>query len=1058
MTLSRQRCIQNRLRESFTRHTGRIALRQGKTEIPYRQLAAVAENYARAIDNRCLRPGDFTAICLERKIDLIAAVIGALMARSAFVPLDPSLPQQRLEYMLRQVAPQAVIADSHTRRLVSGNKDRCPVISLESDPGRETEEAPPPYPWKSYEAEDRIYAYFTSGSSGRPKAIAGMNKSLDHFIEWEIDTFGVDKDTRVSQLIAVGFDAFLRDMLVPLCSGGSLCIPPDRKKLPVGQELADWLETNRINLIHCVPSVFRLFNLPTLEIHNFPDLRYVLLSGERISPDSIRRWIGVIGDRCRLVNLYGPSETTMIKTFHHIEAADLERDKIPAGKAMRGSQLFIFDRQMKLCGKERVGEIYIRTPYRTLGYLNDPEMTHDRFIPNPAGGNAGDRLYRTGDLGRILEDGNLELLGRIDRQVKIRGVRVEPEETEIAMCRHERIMEAAVTELESGGESALCGYYTATPALDPWELREYLNRSLPDYLVPAHLIPVERIPLTPNGKVDRQALPLPGAGSRDAYAPPRDNLEHSIACIMADVLGAATSAVGRDTDIFSLGANSLKIIVALAAMAEKLHIQIPFQEAYTRPTIALLANFIRSVPNGAAGPEPMEKMDYYPVSPAQKRLYMQQHMDAGSTAYNMPRVIRLEGEIDCRRLERALERLLLRHESLRTYYLPMDETVIQRVAEDAVVPLERSAGSDETEWVDQFIRPFRLQEAPLMRAGILQTGATAHLLMIDLHHIAADGASLDILVQEFILALDEGELPAIRLHYRDYALWLCRRDDEAGIASQEAFWLELFSGELPLLDVPIDYPRPPVAESRRGGKITFPLDGASNRRLLQLATEERTTLYCVLLAVFTVFLARLTGREDIVVGSPAAGRPLPSLNSIVGVFINMLALRNFPRPDLTFRQFLQQVTEGTVAVFANQDYPFEDLVERVAARRDPARHPLFDVLFQLDNRARQTGILYNEPAGDLHIRQYTKGVGRMAKFDISCIATEFEEQLTITFEYATHLFKRSTIDIFIGYFTRIATIAAEAPDTRIGDFSLRQATEKKREIMNYLCDDLENEG
>lgn len=1056
--MSRERFIQTRLRESFSRHGELIAIRQGNTQIPYRRLLAMAENYAAAITAAGLKPGQFVAISLTGKIDTIAAIIGTLICRCAFAPLDPALPRQRIEYMLKQVAPSLAIVDRHTRGLVDGTLSNGSRVLDAAELDGEIQAGENSL-WRTYAPEDRIYAYFTSGSSGRPKGIVGQNKSLDQFIQWEIETFEVDHTTRVSQLIAVGFDAFLRDMLVPLCAGGTLCLPEDGKKLPVGQGLVDWLEQDSVNLVHCVPSVFRLFNLPHLKPDNFPNLRHVLLSGERIPTHQAKQWFSVFGERVRLVNLYGPSETTMIKTFHPIAADDLQLDKIPAGKPMKGAQLFIFDKHMKLCGKQRVGEIYIRTPFRTLGYLNDPTMTEDRFIPNPVSGDRNDRLYRTGDLGRLLADGNLELLGRIDRQVKINGVRVEPEEIEQVMSRYPGLTEAVVNDLDQGdGNSVLCAYYTSDPAITPQELREFLNRQLPDYLVPAHLMPLDNLPLSPNGKVDRRALPLPAATDSGDYVPPQGLMEQQLATIIEEVLETEAGAVGRDTDIFGLGANSLKIIVILSALAEQTQLQIPFEEAYKRPTVRELAQYIESQ-SGTSTPQlhPREKMDYYPVSPAQSRIYMQQQVDPTSTAYNMPRVIRLHGRLDIPRLQRVFDSLVQRHHSLRTYYTTLNETVVQRLAEACLAPLEISTGQEETEWVAQMLRPFQLDTPPLFRVALLKNSPEDHLLMIDLHHIAADASSLDILTREFAQAYQGETLPELELHYRDYAVWLAREDNTSGAAAQKTFWLEQFSGEIPVLELPTDYPHPQIAHSHHGEKIDFPLDKELVSQLRELAASEHTTMFCVLLTVFYIFLARLSGQEDIVVGTATTGRKLPVLNPIVGIFVNLLAMRNFPRSALTIREFLRQVTTRTIDIFANQDYPFEELVEQVAGRRDLGRSPLFDVLFQLDNRTEQTQILYGETIGDLRIQQYDRGVRRMVKWDLNCIVTELGDQILVTFAYATHLFKEETVRVLIDYFKRIATFTAQAPDKQISEISLQKTMEHKQKLMDYLCDDLENE-
>jgi amino acid adenylation domain-containing protein len=445
-----------------------------------------------------------------------------------------------------------------------------------------------------YHPEDAIYIYFTSGSTGRPKAVLGMNKSLAHFINWEIETLKIDTPWRVSQFTSPSFDASLRDFFVPLCSGGTVCIPQSREQILNSASLINWIENSRINLIHCTPSLFRLFNLKSLSPEHFPNLKYVLLAGERIHPPELENWFITFGERIQLVNLYGPTETTMVKTFYFITKADTKAPGISVGKPMKGSRVIILDEKMNPCGEGATGEIYIRTPYRTKGYYNDPELTGKKFLVNPFNNDPNDLIYKTDDLGRILPDGNLEFLGRMDRQVKIRGNRIELAEVEAKILKYEPVREVVVLDREeTSGHKYLCAYVTSDHEVKVDELRSFLGKELPDYMIPSFFIQLPKIPLTANGKVDWRLLPEPsGVNIISAeYLPPRNSLEEELVQVWQQVLGI--DKIGIHDNFFNLGGDSLKIVRVTALLTS---VKLEIRDVFLHPTIAELSEAIQKDP------------------------------------------------------------------------------------------------------------------------------------------------------------------------------------------------------------------------------------------------------------------------------------------------------------------------------------------------------------------------------------------------------------------------------------------------------------------------------
>jgi len=449
------------------------------------------------------------------------------------------------------------------------------------------------------------YVYFTSGSTGRPKGIAGRLKAIDHFIRWEIETLGLQAGVRVSQFTNPSFDAYLRDMFVPLCAGGTVCVPLDFGNVLDGPQLVKWIDDSRINLIHCVPSLFRALIHEDLHPEHFPSLQHVLLSGEPLLPADVKRWMSIFGDRIRLVNLYGPSETTMIKFFHFVTAADQDRRAIPIGKPMTGAKAIVVDEQGKACPVGTVGEIYIRTPYRSLGYFKQPELTSEVFIPNPFGNKPDDIVYKTGDLGRVLEDGSFEFMGRKDRQVKIRGIRVELSEIEDLLLGHEAVKDVVVVDREdTSGNKYLCAYVVMSGEVMQGALRDYLAEHVPGYLVPSAFVTLETLPRTATGKVDRSALPAVGQEVKRAFIAPSTETEQTLADIWVQVLGVERISV--DDSFFELGGHSLLATQVTSRIRLIFHIEISLRAMFESPTLRGLAAKIDQA--RAASDEEAEKI------------------------------------------------------------------------------------------------------------------------------------------------------------------------------------------------------------------------------------------------------------------------------------------------------------------------------------------------------------------------------------------------------------------------------------------------------------------
>ena len=585
------------LSASIDKFRSSVAIEWQDTRISYDELETRSNQIASRLISAGAGKGTPVVVLLENSLHVIPALIGILKAGCVFVPLDLNNPEKRLEAMVSLVKPQWFIIDRKfvevLDRILPATDHKLHLIQfvdgeLQSS-AEELSGAGPGLTLTAHEPDDLCYISFTSGSTGNPKAIAGRFKSIAHFIDWEIGTFGIDETCRLAQFTHYAFDAFLRDVFVPLCAGGTICIPDKRELILETTTLVNWIDERRISLIHCVPSLFRMILNQELKPDHFRDLKYIMLAGERLLPVDVKKWMDLYDERVQLVNFYGPSETTMIKFFYPVTRADVDRKSIPIGKPMEGSRAIVVGADGKICASGSVGEIYIRTPYRSLGYLNAPELTRQSFVQNPFNDDPQDVVYKTGDLGRVQADGNFEFLGRKDHQVKIRGLRVELGEIENVLRTHEGVKDAVVIEaLHANGESYLCAYVAAGDDFETEKLRDHLFKELPVNMVPSVFMRLEALPLTLNGKVDRRALPSPEKKrSQTPYVAPRTFTEQTLAGIWSELLGV--EQVGVNDDFFELGGHSLLATQLMSRLRTAFHVELPLGALFENPTVAKLA-------------------------------------------------------------------------------------------------------------------------------------------------------------------------------------------------------------------------------------------------------------------------------------------------------------------------------------------------------------------------------------------------------------------------------------------------------------------------------------
>ena len=1031
--------------------------------------------------------GKIVCVVLPSGYDLIASMLATFKSNGIYLAIDDSLADKRINEMLLQSPPDVFITDVSNRPklekwIAQANLSDVSIVEINEDGNYsfgiysqkscqlhsvDHSQLCTANPEITGAPDDANYIFYTSGSTGKPKAILGKTISLSHFMDWQIREFVINENDRYAQFSPITFDAYLSEVLSTLCTGATLVIPPEQFKVSISK-FVSWLDSKNITILEGVPSLLRSIANEIKHEHvencDLKDLRLFLLAGEMLFTKDIKRWRDAVGDHAMLVNTYGATETTVIRTFHKVgEISDDLSESIPVGKPINDSVVAVIN-DNRICRNLEIGEVYVKTPYATKGYYENQKQTDEIFVQNPVN-EKRDIVYKTGDLGYFNKNKELVITGRIDRQIKIHGVRVELNEIESGLLSMDDVSQCLVikhTGLDD--QEYLVAYYTGSEVLPDVfsnELRKTLNSSI----IPSFFVFLEEFPLNKNGKIDVHNLPLPEDVMDEnlEYTEPVGKTEKRLEEIWSEIL--KIERVSRDHSFFHVGGHSLRTMQLISRIEKYFGVALKAPDIFESQTIEEQAKLIEAserVEYDAIGLA--SKMDSYPLSPAQKRLWvLDQLQEKSQKAYTIQMGYELDGPIDVQAIGSAVKALIQRHEVLRTIF-----KVEKGEPRQFVQPIDQvndyfefqdldtsNSDSIDAESSKTKIALSGLSTGPLFRVLLSKTSTTSHDLTLVIHHIISDAWSLEVMINElmdlyFANVTGKGGITnELAIQYKDYTTWQLDRLQGNGFDDHRNFWHQLLETPLPILQLPTDHARP-TEKSYKGGIESLKFNKHQIQGLKEITDAENTSLFVGLLSLVHTFLYHITYQSDQILGIPVSGRNRDSLEGQIGFYVNTLPLRTTLEANDGFQTLLQKVNANTLNAFAHEEYPFDYLVNELNLERDTSHHPLFDVmvLFQNDQ-------LYNPIAvsdyGDHGVScKPVKQAHNTSKFDLTFAFFESEDELYLNLEYSKDLFETVTAKSFIHHIGELVDHIIATPDQSINKLScLSQGDIKQQtEVLN----------
>ncbi|WP_199777801.1 non-ribosomal peptide synthetase, partial [Lysinibacillus sp. FJAT-14745] len=1019
--------------EQVVKTPNNIALEYEGQTLTYKQLNIRVNYLGELLREQGVKSDSIVGIITKRSIEMVIGIYGVLKAGGAYLPIDPSLPIDRIRFMLNDSGTNVLLEGTESRHITK-DLQNINVVDLCECKGEKEQNL------KLISKPNNLaYVIYTSGTTGTPKGVMVENGNVVNLVTWMLKNEYHESEV-ILQKTTFTFDLSIWEFFVGYLAGAKLVLLPVEDEMDPSK-IAEQIKKHHVTRTSFVPSVLEGFT-SYVNSEVTQSLRKIQLSGEALPVELANRFNQICNGKVGLINSYGPTETTVFATSLDVPT-DFNLDFVHIGRPISNTKIYILNGN-RLCGIGMMGELCIGGEGVSRGYLNRPELTAEKFVENPFC--EGEKIYRTGDLARWMEDGNIEYLGRIDEQVKIRGYRIEIDEVVSEIRNLQEIQNAVVIAREENNDKYLCGYVVGNGKLDSNIIKEQLRKKLPEYMIPAYIIQIESLPITRNGKLDKKALPKPEVISMVEYIAPRNDIEICIAKAFQDILG--TDRIGIDDNFFELGGHSLRATKLVNVIEQELGVRIPLREVLTGNTVRNIAEKVRDATNYTyyTSIELQPQKDSYEMSSAQKRLFIIDQMKEGNISYNIPTVLKLKGSLNLEQLNKALKQLCERHQILRTHFNYDQHKFLQMIEDSVDINLEYVEENEGNiqKVLTEFIRPFDLKKAPLMRVKAVKIAEDETILMLDIHHIIYDDGSKGVLLGDLSRFYNGEELPELNAQYKDFSAWQNAKD----LGSQGEYWLKEFSDDIPVLDLRTDYPRP-QHQSYKGNSFTTTLSNELKNAVNGMSTKTGATQYMILLSSFMLLLSRYSRQEDVVIGSPIAGRIHPDTQNMLGMFANTLAIKGKIGSNSTFIELLEQMKEKCLKAYENQEYPFEELVDKLELERDLSRNPLFDVMFVFQN---------NEEAelklGDT-ILSPVKFTSKSSTFDLTVSMEETADGYELNWEYCTDLFKQETIERMSEHFAVVLTDAVQNPEKLLSEMNMISEQEKEKVLYTFNATEAE---
>lgn len=1020
-------------KKQVEKHPEKVAVSFGHLSLTYRELDEQSDSVAYRLSGLKIGRGAIIALLTDRSLYLVSVMLGILKAGGAYLPIDPDYPQERIDYMVNDSKAAAIIASSDLIERVSY---AIPVLSLE-DMLHTRQSARQSSP--AIDPSGLCYVIYTSGTTGNPKGVMVEHRNVVRLLFNDSFQYDFSSSDIWTMFHSHCFDVSVWEIYGALLNGGRLIIIP---KAIAKDTFAYWqiLRSERVTILNQTPSAFYALQQQDLMEEVKLNVRYVIFAGEALSPVKLKEW-RIKYPLVKLINMYGITETTVHSTYKEITDFEIDNNIGNIGRPLPTLSAYLLDNHGRIVPRGAIGELYIGGAGVTRGYLQKPELTAKVFLEDHH--RKGERVYKSGDLARILVNGELEYIGRIDHQVQLRGFRVELGEVEMQLSRHPKVREVVVLPGGEDEDKYLVAYYISTDGASLEGLDVFLNSRLPEYMVPSFFMQLDAMPLTANGKLDRKALPIPGVSTGRVVVPPSSEVEFQLVAIWSEVLKLEEDSISIDASFFEMGGHSLNASMLVNKISRQFNIQVPLQAVLKNTTIRALALYLEeSTGSGTQVIRKAAHKPFYATTYSQRQLYFLQELAPSSLAYNMPLIQKLDGPLDIDRIGQACQQLIDRHEILRTSFHVVDGVLCQKVHASVLFRPDHLETDVLQEAISTFQRPFDLSCAPLFRACVVGTAGNDIFLLMDIHHIINDGVSQQILINDLSALYNRTSLPVIDLSHKDYAEWLVNNVRQKEMAPQAQFWLDTFKAQPEPISLPLDFPRPAFKDDK-GGYVDFYLQRQQLEALKYLAGKNNATLFMVLFSAYSILLSKLSGQEDLVIGVPVAGRRHSDIENMAGLFINTLPVRCRIDGRDHVAEALGACRELLLRCFQNQDYPYEQLIEELKLERELSRNPLFDVMFFYENF--ETTSLQLSGIRSLPY-EYVPPVSKM---NLTLIVKEFPDTMRVRIEYSLSLFDATTIHQIGTYFLNIIDQIVESGEKKVADIDILPVADHNRILTEF---------